>query len=208
MGLFTSKEKKRMERQLAFRKAANSIERYVQRCEELRQEYVRAGREAAGLGDDKALRHYAQGILKLEREALEKRRMLLAFKGLKLEEQLAQLSTQFVGSLHDLSRTILEGVDPKTIATTQADLERALVHSEQVSETLSTAMESISEGILGTGVGDSTAIQDVVQGLKGQAGAEAAKDAVPAKVEVKNDPNDERIQRLMDDLKKQLREDA
>jgi hypothetical protein len=89
---------------------------------------------------------------------------------------MAELSTSFVGSLRDLSTTIMEGVDPKRIAEAQGRLERALEHNQQVSETLSAAMATISEGILTGGVGEGTKVEDIMEGLRGQAGAERARD--------------------------------
>lgn len=180
MGIFgKSKDEKRAERNLAYRKAMHQIENYLGKCEEIRRDYIEAGREAAKLGDDKMLQHYARGIVKLDQEIMGKRRMMLMFKGLKLEEGMAELSTSFVGSLRDLSTTIMEGVDPKRIAEAQGRLERALEQNQQVSETLSAAMATISEGILTGGVGESGKVEDIMEGLKGQASAERARD-IPA----------------------------
>jgi hypothetical protein len=143
-----SKEEKEIEREVAYREVKVTLNRYIDKCEELRKEYWNSGREAAKLGDQKLLRQFSLGVVSMEDRANRARKLLLYIKGIKLKGEDVKLSGEFVKFAKNISASILEGVDAKSISKMQVELEKAMSRAEQIDIALSTVMDVVSEGIL------------------------------------------------------------
>jgi len=169
------------------------MDKYIQRCQFLQKKYFEQGREAARIGDKKLLRRFALGHLSMQERIRKAAKLSLSLEALNLQREEAGISTEFISFTKDVSSSIMEGADPKSVAKMQVDLEKALTRAESVDMALTNALDIASETILTSPDVSEENIDEVVKSIEGD--AEVSELEVDAKI-------DAGLKKIEDSMKK------
>ncbi|MBC7783134.1 MAG: hypothetical protein H7144_04780 [Burkholderiales bacterium] len=159
MGLFKSKDERRIEREMKLKSGLRAIERSVRQQEKFAEDFIKNAQNAKRIGDQQQY-NFIRGALK--KTALVKRmleRQLLAMKNAMLISQQAEASRQFAESMSLLSRQVADVFADLDLTKTQVDWERAMAQAgsvEQRMELFLDTMETSASGVTESSASAST----------------------------------------------------
>src|SRR3954451_15831256 len=148
MGLFKSKDERRVEREMKIRQGMRSIEKSIRQQEKFADDFIRNARHARQIGDEGQYQ-FVRGALK-KTAAVKKmlERQLLSIKNAMLIQQQAAASQQFAESMslmaHEIGRTFGE----MDLTKTQADWERAVAQAGSMEERMELFLESMEQSAI------------------------------------------------------------
>lgn len=145
MGLFKSKEERRIEREMKIRQGIRSIEKSIRQQEKFAEDFIKNAQNARRIGD--------QGQYQFIRNALKKtasvkrmlERQLLAIKNAMLIQQQAQASSQFAESMNIMAKEIGRVFGEMDLTKTQADWERAVAQAGSIEERMEIFLDSMEQ---------------------------------------------------------------
>ena len=143
MGLFKSKDERRIEREMKLKAHLRSIERSIRQQEKFADDFIKNAQHAQRIGDQQQYQ-FIRGALK--KTAVVKRmleRQLLAMKNAMLISQQAQASQQFAESMSVMSKQIAEVFSGLDLAKTQVDWERAMTQAGTIEERMELFLDSM-----------------------------------------------------------------
>ncbi len=162
MGLFKSKDERRVEREMRIRGGMRAIEKSIRQQEKFAEDFIKNARHARQIGDEGQYQ-FIRGALK-KTAAVKKmlERQLLAIKNAMLIQQQAAASQQFAESMNLMAREIGRTFGEMDLTKTQADWERAVAQAGSMEERMEVFLDSMeSSALSGTG-GMSSAREDLV----------------------------------------------
>ena len=148
MGLFKSKDERRVEREMKIRQGVRAIEKSIRQQGKFADDFVANARRARQIGDDGQYQFVRSA---LKRTAATKRtleRQLLAIKNAMLIQQQAAAAGQFAQSMDLMAREIGRTFGELDLTRTQAQWERAVSQAGSIEERMDVfldAMESPGE---------------------------------------------------------------
>jgi hypothetical protein len=153
MGLFKSKEERRIEREMRIKSGLRAIERSIRQQEKFSEDFIKNARHAQQIGD--------QGQYQFVRSALKKtaavkkmlERQLLAIKNAMLIQQQAQASAQFAESMTLMASEIGRVFGEMDLTKTQAQWERAVAQAGSIEERMEIFLDSMEESAISGGQG-------------------------------------------------------
>src|SRR5215210_5523928 len=106
MGLFKSKDERRIEREMKIRQGLRSIEKSIRQQEKFSEDFIKNAQHARKIGDEQQYQ-FIRGALK-KTAAVKKmlERQMLAIKNAMLINQQAQASREFAESMEIMSKQI------------------------------------------------------------------------------------------------------
>jgi len=160
MGLFKSKDERRIEREMKIRSGMRAIEKSVRQQEKFSEDFIRNARHARQIGDEGQYQ-FIRGALK-KTAAVKKmlERQLLAIKNAMLIQQQAAASQQFAESMNLMAREIGRVFGEMDLTKTQADWERAVAQAGSMEERMEVFLDSMEQSALSGGT--TTAREDLV----------------------------------------------
>jgi hypothetical protein len=149
MGLFKSKEQRRIDRDIEIRKGISQIKRQVRTLEKSEKDYLKKARRAKQLGSDQQL-SFIKGTLKKTavQKRLMERQLLNIETALQIKSQ-AEAHGQFAKSIGAVSKAIAEAFGTTDLARTQADFERAMAQARSMEERMEIFLDLAGETMLG-----------------------------------------------------------
>jgi len=134
MGLFKSKEERKIERDIAVRKGINAMKRNIRNLERNEKEYLKKARRAKQLGDDKQLTFLKATLRRTatQRRVLE-RQMLSLETALQLKNQ-AEAMGEFAKSLNAVSMAISETFASTDLEATQKAFMNSVAQAESMEQ--------------------------------------------------------------------------
>jgi hypothetical protein len=157
MGLFKSKDERRIEREMKVKAGLRSIERSIRQQEKFSEDFIRNARRAKQIGDDGQYQ-FIRGALK-KTAAVKKmlERQMLAIKNAMLISQQAQASAQFAESMDVMAKQISAIFGDMDLTRTQAQWERAVTQAGSMEERMELFLDSMEDATRsGTAVGGGT----------------------------------------------------
>ena len=157
MGLFKSKEERRIEREMKIRAGLRNIERAIRQQEKFAEDFVKNAQNAQKIGDQNQYQ-FIRGALKRTagvKKMLE--RQLLSMKNAMLISQQAQASQQFAESMNLMARQISQVFGDMDLTQTQVQWEKAVAQAgslEQRMDLFLDSMESSGASASPTGSGE------------------------------------------------------
>jgi len=132
MGLFKSKEERKIEREMKIRSGMRAIEKSIRQQEKFAEDFIKNAQHARKIGDNNQYL-FIRGALK-KTAAVKKmlERQLLAIKNAMLIQQQAAASQQFAESMGLMAREIGRTFGEMDLTKTQADWERAVAQAGPV----------------------------------------------------------------------------
>lgn len=164
-----SKEEKDIEREIRYRKARSTLQRYIDRLENLQTMVYNQGKQAAKLGDDKFVTRQAGKYLALQDRVKKGQKMLMLMEEARLQRELVKVSSEFVTFARDLSQSIFEGPDVNKVAHMQVEMEKAMGQAEKIDEALAVAVDMASEGVLSSSDYSDKDINEITRAMQGEA---------------------------------------
>ncbi|CAA9417646.1 MAG: hypothetical protein AVDCRST_MAG64-2675 [uncultured Phycisphaerae bacterium] len=161
MGLFKSKDERRIEREMRIRQGMRSIEKSIRQQEKFSEDFIKNAQHARKIGDNNQYL-FIRGALK-KTAAVKKmlERQLLAIKNAMLIQQQAAASQQFAESMGLMAREIGRTFGEMDLTKTQADWERAVAQAGSMEERMEVFLDSMEQTAI-SGAGMQTARDDLV----------------------------------------------
>jgi len=145
MGLFKSKDERRIEREMKVKAGLRSIERSIRQQEKFSEDFIKNARRAKQIGDDGQYQ-FIRGALK-KTAAVKKmlERQMLAIKNAMLISQQAQASAQFAESMDVMAKQISAIFGDMDLTRTQAQWERAVTQAGSMEERMELFLDSMED---------------------------------------------------------------
>src|ERR671920_298409 len=151
MGLFKSKDERRIEREMKIRQGMRAIEKSIRQQEKFADDFIKNAQHARKIGDDNQYL-FIRGALK-KTAAVKKmlERQLLAIKNAMLIQQQAAASHQFAESMSLMAREIGRTFGEMDLTKTQADWERAVAQAGSMEERMEVFLDSMEQTAISGG---------------------------------------------------------
>lgn len=146
MGLFKSKDERRIEREMKIKQHLRGIEKSIRQQEKFSEEFIKNAQQAQKIGDQQQYL-FIRGALK--KTATVKRmleRQMLAMKNAMVISQQAQASAQFAESMSLMSKQITQVFGDLDLTKTQADWEKAMAQAGSMEERMEVFLDSMETG--------------------------------------------------------------
>jgi hypothetical protein len=145
MGLFKSKDERRVEREMRIRAGLRAIERSIRQQEKFTEDFIRNAQSARRIGDQGQYQ-FIRGALK--KTASVKRmleRQLLAMKNAMLIQQQARASQQFAEAMGLMAREISQVFGELDLTKTQAQWEKAVNQAGSIEERMDLFLDAMEQ---------------------------------------------------------------
>lgn len=148
MGLFKSKDERRVERDMKIRSGIRAIEKSIRQQEKFADDFIKNAQHAQKIGD-KNQYLFVRGALK-KTAAVKKmlERQLLSIKNALLIQQQAQASQQFAESMTLMAKEIGRTFGEMDLSKTQAQWERAVAQAGSIEERMDLFLDSMEQGAI------------------------------------------------------------
>jgi hypothetical protein len=162
MGLFKSKDERRVEREMKIRQGMRAIEKSIRQQEKFADDFIKNAQHARKIGDDNQYL-FIRGALK-KTAAVKKmlERQLLSIKNAMLIQQQAAASQQFAESMSLMAREIGRTFGEMDLTKTQADWERAVAQAGSMEERMELFLESMEQSAISGAASMTAAKEDLV----------------------------------------------
>ena len=148
MGLFKSKDERRIEREMKIRQGLRSIEKSIRQQEKFSDDFIKNAQHARKIGDEQQYQ-FIRGALK-KTAAVKKmlERQMLAIKNAMLINQQAQASREFAESMNLMAGEISKVFGELDLTKTQAQWERAVSQAGSMEERMELFLDSMEQSAI------------------------------------------------------------
>ena len=152
MGLFKSKDERRIEREMKIRGGMRSIERSIRQQEKFADDFIKNAQHARKIGDEGQYQFIRSALKKTAAVKKMLERQLLSINNAMLIQQQAQASQQFAESMTLMAREIGRVFGELDLTKTQAHWERAVSQAGSIEERMDIFLDSMEQSAT-TGAG-------------------------------------------------------
>src|SRR3954466_1187843 len=145
MGLFKSKDERRIEREMKVKAGMRSIERSIRQQEKFAEEFIKNARHAKQIGDNGQYLFIRNALKKTAAVKKMLERQLLAIKNAMLISQQAQASAQFAESMNVMARQVGDIFGAMDLTKTQAQWEKAVAQAGSMEERMEIFLDSMED---------------------------------------------------------------
>jgi hypothetical protein len=145
MGLFKSKDERRIEREMKIRGGMRSIERSIRQQEKFADDFIKNAQHARKIGDEGQYQFIRIALKKTATVKKMLERQLLSIRNAMLIQQQAQASQQFAESMALMAREIGHVFGELDLTKTQADWERAVSQAGSIEERMDIFLDSMEQ---------------------------------------------------------------
>jgi hypothetical protein len=145
MGLFKSKDERRIEREMKIRGGMRAIERSIRQQEKFADDFIKNAQQAKKIGDDGQYQFIRSALKKTAAVKKMLERQLLSIRNAMLIQQQAQASQQFAESMSLMAREIGRVFGELDLTKTQADWERAVSQAGSIEERMDIFLDSMEQ---------------------------------------------------------------
>ncbi len=161
MGLFKSKDERRIEREMKIRGGMRAIERLIRQQEKFAVDFIKNARRAKQIGDEGQYQFIRNALKKTAAVKKMLERQLLAIKNAMLIQQQAAASQQFAESMTLMAREIGRTFGEMDLTKTQAQWENAVAQAGSMEERMEVFLDSMEQSAL-SGASSSGTRDDLV----------------------------------------------
>ncbi|HYO08180.1 MAG TPA: hypothetical protein VER17_04350 [Tepidisphaeraceae bacterium] len=145
MGLFKSKDERRIEREMKIKAGMRSIERSIRQQEKFTEDFIRNARHAKQIGDNGQYLFIRSALKKTAAVKKMLERQLLAIRNAMLIQQQAQASQQFAESMNVMARQIGDIFGEMDLTKTQTQWEKAVAQAGSMEERMEIFLDSMED---------------------------------------------------------------
>lgn len=161
MGLFKSKDERRIDREMKIRQGMRAIERSIRQQEKFAEDFIKNAQHARKIGDNGQYLFIRSALKKTAAVKKMLERQLLAIKNAMLIQQQAQASAQFAESMNLMAREIGRTFGEMDLSKTQAAWERAVAQAGSIEERMELFLDSMEQSAIAGGT-NATAKEELV----------------------------------------------
>lgn len=161
MGLFKSKDERRIEREMKIKSGMRAIERSIRQQEKFAEDFIKNARHAKQIGDDGQYQFVRSALKKTAAVKKMLERQLLAIKNAMLVSQQAQASQQFAESMNLMAQQIAQVFGEMDLTKTQAQWEKAVTQAGSMEERMELFLDSMEDSAR-TGLSTGTTSESIV----------------------------------------------
>jgi hypothetical protein len=145
MGLFKSKDERRIEREMKIKAGMRSIERSIRQQEKFAEDFIRNARHAKQIGDEGQYQFIRSALKKTAAVKKMLERQLLAIKNAMLISQQAEASRQFAESMNVMAQQIAQVFGEMDLTRTQAQWEKAVAQAGSMEQRMEIFLDSMED---------------------------------------------------------------
>jgi len=146
MGLFKSKEERRLERDIKIRQGIRRIEKSIAEQNKFSDEFVKNARQAKQIGDTASYQFIRNSLKKTATIKKMLERQLLAVKNALLIKRQAEASADFANAMSTMASEVSKLYGDTDLVKTQMDWEKAMMQSQTMEERMEMFLESVEDG--------------------------------------------------------------
>lgn len=146
MGLFKSKEERRIERDIKIRQGIRRIEKSIAEQNKFTDEFVKNARQAKQIGDMASYQFIRNSLKKTATIKKLLERQLLAVKNALLIKRQAEAAADFAGAMKTMAAEVSRLYGDTDLAKTQMDWEKAMAQSQSMEERMAMFLDGMEEG--------------------------------------------------------------
>ena len=146
MGLFKSKEERRIERDIKIRQGIRRIEKSIAEQNKFTDEFVKNARQAKQIGDMASYQFIRNSLKKTATIKKLLERQLLAVKNALLITRQAEAAADFAGAMKTMAAEVSRLYGDTDLAKTQMDWEKAMAQSQSMEERMAMFLDGMEEG--------------------------------------------------------------
>lgn len=143
MGLFKSKEERKIEREMKIRAGMRSIEKSIRQQEKFSADFVKNAQHAKKIGDEGQYQFIRNALKKTATVKRMLERQLLSIKNAMLIQQQAAASQDFAQSMNLMAQEIGRVFGEMDLTKTQAQWERAVSQAGSMEERMEVFLDSM-----------------------------------------------------------------
>ena len=148
MGLFKSKDERRVEREMKIRQGLRSIERSIRQQERFQDDFIKNAQHARKIGDEQQYQFIRSALKKTASVKKMLERQMLAIKNAMLINQQAQASKEFAQSMVLMAEEIGKVFGELDLTKTQAQWERAVAQAGSMEERMELFMDTMEQSAI------------------------------------------------------------
>jgi len=145
MGLFKSKDERRIEREMKIKGGMRAIERSIRQQEKFAEDFIKNAQHAKKIGDEGQYQFIRSALKKTAAVKKMLERQLLAIKNAMLIQQQAAASQQFAESMNLMAREIGRIFGEMDLTRTQAEWEKAVAQAGSMEERMEVFLDSMEQ---------------------------------------------------------------
>jgi len=145
MGLFKSKDERRIEREMKIRGGMRAIERSIRQQEKFADDFIKNAQQAKKIGDNGQYQFIRSALKKTAAVKKMLERQLLSIKNAMLIQQQAQASQQFAESMALMATEISRVFGEMDLTKTQAQWEKAVTQAGTMEERMDLFLDSMEQ---------------------------------------------------------------
>jgi hypothetical protein len=161
MGLFKSKDERRIEREMKIRSGMRSIERSIRQQEKFAEDFIKNAQHAKRIGDNGQYLFIRSALKKTAAVKKMLERQLLSIKNAMLIQQQARSSQEFAESMSLMAREIGQVFGELDLTKTQADWEKAVTQAGSIEERMDVFLDSMEQSA-GSAASPTSSREDLV----------------------------------------------
>jgi hypothetical protein len=148
MGLFKSKEERKIEREMKIRSGMRAIEKSIRQQEKFSQDFIHNAQHARKIGDEGQYQFIRSALKKTAAVKKMLERQLLAIKNAMLIQQQAHASQEFAQSMNLMAQEIGRVFGEMDLTKTQAQWERAVAQAGSMEERMEVFLDSMEQSAI------------------------------------------------------------
>jgi hypothetical protein len=145
MGLFKSKEERKIEREMKIRAGMRSIEKSIRQQEKFAGDFVKNAQHAKKIGDEGQYAFIRNALKKTHAVKKMLERQLLSIKNAMLIQQQAAASQEFASSMNLMAQEIGRVFGEMDLTQTQAQWEKAVAQAGSMEERMEVFLDSMEQ---------------------------------------------------------------
>jgi len=146
MGLFKSREERRIERDIKIRQGIRRIEKSIAEQNKFSDEFVKNARHAKQIGDMTSYQFVRNSLKKTATIKKLLERQLLAVKNALLIKRQAEASADFANAMKTMAGEVARLYGETDLTKTQLEWEKAMMQSQSMEERMTMFLDGMEEG--------------------------------------------------------------
>ena len=148
MGIFKSKEEKRIERDIEVRKGVNSLKRNIRDLAKHEISYVDKAKKAKRIGDKDQYEFLKRQLKKTAAQRRMRERQLLSIETAVQIKNQAESDADFAKSMGSVAKAVSEVYGSVDFAKTQKNFEKAMMQAETLQQQMELFLEMTQEHVM------------------------------------------------------------
>jgi hypothetical protein len=160
MGLFKSKDERRIEREMKLKQHLRGIEKSIRQQEKFADDFIKNAQQAQKIGDQQQYLFIRNALKKTATVKRMLERQMLAMKNAMVISQQAQASQQFAESMNLMSKQVADIFGELDLTKTQAGWEKAMSQAGAMEERMEIFLDSMETSAGGESVSGGSQVTD------------------------------------------------